>query len=230
MNSNSFPPSKQRNQLNLQESFSNIQTQCSNFVNNVSQTLNPLFNHSNNNSSSSEHPNIFSALNSLRDQAKQAIDSGISRFNSVSRSGNAPVWARISDDGGAKTKTHFPAAPVRRLTADDLEERLAGVPVYALSNSNEEFVLVSGTSTGKSLGLLFCKEEDAEALLQQMKIMDPRMRKEGSKVVALALSKVYVVIQKSEIKNQLAFFLFFSSYKQNGFFVCVVCCCCRSFS
>lgn len=86
-------------------------------------------------------------------------------------------------------------APVRRstgpgLSADDLEERLAGVPVYALSNSNEEFVLVSGTNTGKSLGLLFCKEEDAEALLNQMKVMDPRMKKEGSKVVALALSKV----------------------------------------
>lgn len=86
-------------------------------------------------------------------------------------------------------------APVRRssgpgLSADDMEERLAGVPVYALSNSNEEFVLVSGTATGKSLGLLFCKEEDAEALLNQMKAMDPRMRKEGSKVVALALSKV----------------------------------------
>uniref|UniRef100_A0A1J3JPA5 Protein TIC 22-like, chloroplastic n=1 Tax=Noccaea caerulescens TaxID=107243 RepID=A0A1J3JPA5_NOCCA len=219
MNSNIFPPSKQQNQLNLQESFSNIQTQCSNFVNNVSRTLNPLFNHRKNNSSSSsagaasEHPNIFSALN----QAKQAIDSGISRFNSVSRSGNAPVWARISDDGGAntntKTKSHFPAAPVRRLTADDLEERLAGVPVYALSNSNEEFVLVSGTSTGKSLGLLFCKEEDAEALLKQMKIMDPRMRKEGSKVVALALSKVFqlkvdgvafrLIPESTQIKNAL---------------------------
>ncbi|CAA7012983.1 unnamed protein product [Microthlaspi erraticum] len=210
MNSNTFPPSKQ---LNLQESFSNIQTQCSNLLNNVSRTLNPLFHHSKNNSSSSaasEHPNLFSALNSLREQAKQALDSGLSRFNS----GNAPapVWARISDDGGAKTKTHA-AAPVRRLTGDDLEERLAGVPVYALSNSNEEFVLVSGTSTGKSLGLLFCREEDAEALLKQMKIMDPRMRKEGSKVVALALSKVFqlkvdgvafrLIPESTQIKNAL---------------------------
>lgn len=186
MRSNIFPPSKNQNHLNIQQSFSNLQSQCSNLLHNVSQTLNPLFNANKNN-----NPNIFSALNSLRDQAKQALDSRISRFNS----GKAPVWARISDDvgggGGARTQV---TAPVRGsgkgLTADAIEERLAGVPVYALSNSNEEFVLVSGTSSGKSLGLLFCKEEDAETLLKQMKSMDPRMRKEGSKVVALALSKV----------------------------------------
>lgn len=193
MDSKIFSPSKQQNQLNIQQSLSNIQNQCSDLLRNVSQTLNPLFNHNKNSPSAAEQPNIFAALDSLRDQAKKALDSGISRFSSVSRSGNAPVWARISD-AGVKTQV---TSPVRRsgssgvgLSADDIEERLAGVPVYALCNSNEEFVLVSGTSSGKSLGFLFCKEEDAEALLKQMKIMDPRMRKEGSKVVTLALSKV----------------------------------------
>ncbi|RID79915.1 hypothetical protein BRARA_A02618 [Brassica rapa] len=184
MDSNVSSSSKQQKHLTLQQSFSNIQTQCSDLLNNVSKTLNPLFNPNKN--------NIFSALDSLRAQAKQALDSGFSRF----ASGNTPpLWARISDDGG-KTHVAVAPAPARRssgpgLSADDMEERLAGVPVYALSNSNEEFVLVSGTATGKSLGLLFCKEEDAEALLNQMKAMDPRMRKEGSKVVALALSKVF---------------------------------------
>ncbi|EFH59712.1 hypothetical protein ARALYDRAFT_479887 [Arabidopsis lyrata subsp. lyrata] len=209
MNSNIFPPSKHQNQFNIQQSFSNLQSQCSNLLHNVSQTLNPLFNPNKNN-----NRNIFSALNSLRDQAKQALDSRISRFNS----GKAPVWARISDDvgggGGARTQV---TAPVRGsgkgLTADAIEERLAGVPVYALSNSNEEFVLVSGTSSGKSLGLLFCKEEDAETLLKQMKSMDPRMRKEGSKVVALALSKVFqlkvngvafrLIPESTQVKNAL---------------------------
>ncbi|VVA98547.1 unnamed protein product [Arabis nemorensis] len=193
MNSNSFSPSKQQNQLNLQQSLSNIQTQCSDLLKNVSKTLNPLFNHNKNNSSSAEQPNVFSALDCLREEAKKALDSGISRFSSVYRSGNAPVWARISDAG---VKTQVTTAPLRKtgnsgggLSADVIEERLAGVPVYALCNSNEEFVLVSGNSTGKSLGFLFCKEEDAESLLKQMKIMDPRMRKEGSKVVTLALSK-----------------------------------------
>ncbi|CAH8314358.1 unnamed protein product [Eruca vesicaria subsp. sativa] len=205
MDSNVSSSSKQQKHQTLQQSFSNIQTQCSDLLNNLSKTLNPLFN------PSPHHPNIFSALDSLRSQAKQALDSRISRCHA-----RPPVWARISDDGG---KTHLEAAvaaPARRssgLSADDMEERLAGVPVYALSNSNEEFVLVSGTSTGKSLGLLFCKEEDAEALLRQMKIMDPRMKKEGSKVVALALSKVFqlkvngvafrLIPESTQVKNAL---------------------------
>ncbi|CAI9297526.1 unnamed protein product [Lactuca saligna] len=64
---------------------------------------------------------------------------------------------------------------------------LSGVPVYALSNSSEEFVVVSGQNPVKSLGLFCFKEEDAETLLGQMKSMDPRMRP-GSKVVPIALS------------------------------------------
>lgn len=75
------------------------------------------------------------------------------------------------------------------MPASAIEERLAGVPVYALSNSSDEFVLVSGVRTGKSLGLFCLKKEDAETLLEQMKLMDPGMR-QGSKVVAVALNKV----------------------------------------
>lgn len=210
MDSNVSSSSQHQKHPTLQQSFSNIQTQCSDLLNNVSKTLNPLFNPN----------NIFSALDSLRAQAKQALDSRISRFTSVSNNNTPqPVWARISDDGGKKTHVAAAvAAPVRRssgpgLSDDDMEERLAGVPVYALSNSSEEFVLVSGTSTGKSLGLLFCKEEDAEALLNQMKVMDPRMKKEGSKVVALALSKVFqlkvngvafrLIPESTQVKNAL---------------------------
>ncbi|EOA33151.1 hypothetical protein CARUB_v10016492mg [Capsella rubella] len=214
MNSNIFPPSKPQKKLDIQQSFSNLQSQCSNLLHNVSQTFNPLFNPDTNSPS-----NLFSAINSFRDQAKQALDSGFSRFNSVSRSGNAPVWARISNDaggdgGGVRTQATAPVkGSGKGLSADAIEERLAGVPVYALSNSNEEFVLVSGTSSGKSLGLLFCKEEDAETLLRQMKSMDPRMRKEGSKVVALALSKVFqlkvngvafrLIPESTQVKNAL---------------------------
>lgn len=75
------------------------------------------------------------------------------------------------------------------MPVEAIEERLAGIPVYALSNSAEEFVLLSGVRTGKSLGLFCFKKEDAEALLEQMKAMDPGMQR-GSKVVAVALNKV----------------------------------------
>lgn len=72
----------------------------------------------------------------------------------------------------------------------EIEERLAGVPVYALSNPADEFVLVSSGNSGKSLGLFCFKEEDVNTLLDQMKVMDPGMR-DGSKVVAVALNKVF---------------------------------------
>ncbi|KAF6134655.1 hypothetical protein GIB67_002056 [Kingdonia uniflora] len=52
---------------------------------------------------------------------------------------------------------------------EDIEDRLVGVPVYTLSNTAEEFVLVSNESRGKSLGLFCFKKEDAESLLEQKK-------------------------------------------------------------
>lgn len=75
------------------------------------------------------------------------------------------------------------------MSVEEIEERLAGVPVYALSNKEKEFVLVSGDKTRNSLGFFCFKEEDAVALLQQMRSMEPEMR-EGSHVVAVALNKV----------------------------------------
>lgn len=99
------------------------------------------------------------------------------------------------------------------MSTEAIEERLAGIPVYALSNSNEEFVLVSGASNRKSLGLICFKKEDAEALLEQMRSMDPLMRKEGSKVVPVALNKVCqlkvdgvafrLIPEATQIKNAL---------------------------
>ena len=80
---------------------------------------------------------------------------------------------------------------MKAMSTEAIEERLAGVPVYALSNANEEFVLVSGTSSGKNLGLFCFKKEDAEALLEQVKSIDPLMRT-GSKVVPVALNKIEV--------------------------------------
>lgn len=101
---------------------------------------------------------------------------------------------------------------VAAMSVEAIEERLAGVPVYALSNGADEFVLISGVKTGKSLGLFCFKKEDAEALLEQMQSMDPGMRR-GSKVVSVALNKVFqlklngvafrLIPESSQIKNAL---------------------------
>lgn len=98
------------------------------------------------------------------------------------------------------------------MSSEAIEERLAGVPVYALSNSSEEFVLVSGLDSGKSLGLFCFNEGDAQSLLEQMKSMDPSMR-DGSQVVPVALNKVFqlkvdgvafrLIPEPSQIKNAI---------------------------
>ncbi|EER96244.1 hypothetical protein BDA96_02G115000 [Sorghum bicolor] len=101
-----------------------------------------------------------------------------------------PPWARIPSPSSASTSVALPTA--------EIEERLAGVPVYALANAAQEFVLVSSTRVGgqggegvrvrppPALGLLCFRKEDADALLEQM---EGDMRA-GSSVVPVALNKV----------------------------------------
>ncbi|KAI3737725.1 hypothetical protein L2E82_27737 [Cichorium intybus] len=100
-----------------------------------------------------------------------------------------PLWAQIPAD---KTIVSAGAG----LSDADIEQRLPGVAVDALSKSSEEFVVVSGQNPVKSLGLLCFKEEDSQTLLGQMKAMDPIMRP-GSKVVPVVLSMAlpYIVFQ-----------------------------------
>ncbi|XWS35207.1 hypothetical protein CRYUN_Cryun21dG0106400 [Craigia yunnanensis] len=138
-------------------------------------------------------------------QLKGVFNSTFSHFNQPSFSPKGPVFARVADS--TKTQIDLSKKSGAALSAEAIEERLAGVPVYALSDSKEEFVLVSGVSTKKSLGLLCFKKEDAETLLEQMKSMDPGMRKGGSKVVAIALNNFFSFF----LSFFLSLFLFFSN-------------------
>ncbi|KAI3997748.1 hypothetical protein MKX01_007635 [Papaver californicum] len=165
--------------LNLHEAFLTLQNSSSGFLSNLSNSFqNQQQNHFNLPFSQQTHFQF--PFENILNQAKQKI---------FSRSSNSPCWARIS---GQNEKT----LPLQRsdlaMTTETIEERLAGVPVYALTNSSDEFVLISGAKTGKSLGLFCFKKEDANALLEQMKSMDPGMRR-GSKVVAVALNKVFQI-------------------------------------
>ncbi|KAG5040907.1 hypothetical protein AAZX31_05G139400 [Glycine max] len=114
-----------------------------------------------------------------------------------------PPWARIAQPWGGR-----PMA----MTVEAIEERLEGIPVYALSNASEEFLLVSGSSSGKNLGLFCFNKDDAEALLNQVTLIDPHAR-QGSKVVPVALNKVFqlkvngvafrLIPEFSQVKNAL---------------------------
>ncbi|XP_057773373.1 protein TIC 22-like, chloroplastic [Salvia miltiorrhiza] len=130
-----------------------------------------------------------------------------------------PFFARISDENNTVQSKVSPTNSSSNLTAKNcamspeaIEERLAGVPVYALSNGAEEFVLVSGAQSRRDLGLFFFTEADAEALLKHMKSVDSSMSS-GSQVVPVALSKVFdlkvngvalrLLPEASQIKNAL---------------------------
>lgn len=150
----------------LQEALTSLQTQCSSFLGRINPDS--LISH------------LQSSFPNLHWPSPSAVTS--------------PAWASVTADGGAKLgPVGLSGARRGAMSVEDIEERLAGVPVYALSNSAEEFVLVSGVSTNKSLGLFCFREEDAEALLEQMKSMDPGMRS-GSRVVPVALNKVLFVL------------------------------------
>ena len=185
-----FPSLKQPPQLNpqLQEAFCNLQNHCSN-----------LLQHLPNPSSLKTH--FQSALSNLQNHAIHTLDPSSS--SSSSSSNKNPVWARIAKPNNSQFTAVRQSGSVGGLSTEAIEERLAGVPVYALSNASEEFVLVSGVSTKykKSLGLFCFKKEDAEALLEQIKSLDPNMQS-GSKVVAVALNKVLTT-------NNNRFFFFF---------------------
>ncbi|XP_077229490.1 tic22-like family protein [Tasmannia lanceolata] len=175
----------------LQQPFINLNKHFSGFIQHVFDSIQPQPSTFSNPNTSSPKTHLELALENLGNQAKRVFLTGISHFapspNPASSSTKNAIWARISSPNETQFK------PIERfnrgMPIEAIEERLAGVPVYALSNSAEEFVLVSGVKSGKSLGLFCFKREDAEALLDQMKSMEPSMR--GSKVVAVALNKVF---------------------------------------
>ncbi|XP_054806540.1 protein TIC 22-like, chloroplastic isoform X2 [Prosopis cineraria] len=178
-------------QLLLRNVFADLQWRCSSLAHNLTQL--PFL-------------DLRNTLSNLQFHAKHALDAGMTNFCLTCSPGRSPAWASL-----AQNKTEF-RRPVRALSTEAIEERLAGVPVYALSNAAEEFVLVSGTSTGKNLGLFCFKKEDAEALLEQVRSIDPEMRS-GSKVVPVALNKVFqlkvdgvafrLIPESSQVKNAL---------------------------
>ncbi|XP_042464827.1 protein TIC 22-like, chloroplastic [Zingiber officinale] len=161
------PPSSSR-------SSSSIPGEPNPFFFTIQSHLNSLFS-----DSSPLRIRLHSAVQTLADRARQSLLHGLT---SPSPSSPGP-WASISlpEDAPARDKTQ---------SMDAIQERLAGVPVYALSNAEEDFVLVSGVRSGKNLGLFCFKEEDAEALLEQMRSMNVDMR-QGAKVVPVALNKVF---------------------------------------
>ncbi|KNA07230.1 hypothetical protein SOVF_173730 [Spinacia oleracea] len=144
------------------------------------------------------------------------LNTHLSNFASTSSfSCKSPAFARIPPLTGNPIKAELQQQQQKQhygMSNKEIEERLAGVAVFALSNSNEEFVLITGKKSKNSLALFCFKEEDADILLEQLRSMDPGMRR-GSSVVPVALNKVFqlkvngvafrLIPEASQVKNAL---------------------------
>ncbi|KAI4316711.1 hypothetical protein L6164_024665 [Bauhinia variegata] len=78
------------------------------------------------------------------------------------------------------------------LSSDHVAKSLAGTAVYTVSNSNNEFVLISDADGAKSIGLLCFRQEDAEAFLAQVRSSKRELRSQ-TRVVPITLDQVYML-------------------------------------
>ncbi|KAL3840393.1 hypothetical protein ACJIZ3_024984 [Penstemon smallii] len=84
------------------------------------------------------------------------------------------------------------AASENSSNSEHVARRLTGTSVFTVSNTNNEFVLISDPNGVKSIGLLCFRQEDAEAFLAQVRTRRGEVRG-GAKVVPITLDQVYML-------------------------------------
>ncbi|CAN7015649.1 unnamed protein product [Brassica rapa subsp. trilocularis] len=80
------------------------------------------------------------------------------------------------------------------LNPSHVAKALAGTSVFTVSNTNNEFVLISDPAGDKSIGLLCFRQEDAEAFLAQARLRR-RELKANAKVVPINLDQVVYLLK-----------------------------------
>ena len=75
----------------------------------------------------------------------------------------SPLFASLT-----QPKPALAATAAAALGSEHVAKTLAGTAVYTVSNSNNEFVLISDPNGAKSIGLLCFRQEDAESFLAQV--------------------------------------------------------------
>lgn len=68
----------------------------------------------------------------------------------------------------AQSKSSAASSAFSTISSGHVAKTLAGTAVYTVSNSDNEFVLVSDSDGNKSIGLLCFRKEDAESFLAQV--------------------------------------------------------------
>ncbi|XP_022772187.1 protein TIC 22, chloroplastic-like isoform X2 [Durio zibethinus] len=96
-----------------------------------------------------------------------------------------PLFASVSEPKAAAA-----TAAAATLSPEQVAKTLCGTAVYTVSNSNNEFVLISDPNGAKSIGLLCFRQEDAETFLAQVRLRRSELRS-NAKVVPITLDQVY---------------------------------------
>ncbi|XVE55909.1 hypothetical protein DITRI_Ditri03aG0194800 [Diplodiscus trichospermus] len=97
-----------------------------------------------------------------------------------------PLFASVSQSKAAAAA----ATAAATLSPEQVAKTLVGTSVYTVSNSDNEFVLISDPNGAKSIGLLCFRQEDAEAFLAQVRLRRRELRS-NAKVVPITLDQVY---------------------------------------
>ncbi|TKY75073.1 TIC 22 [Spatholobus suberectus] len=83
-------------------------------------------------------------------------------------------------------------AATATLGSQHVARSLIGTSVYTVSNSNNEFVLISDADGAKSIGLLCFRQEDAEAFLAQVRSRRRELQGQA-RVVPITLDQIYML-------------------------------------
>ncbi|KAJ9567635.1 hypothetical protein OSB04_003601 [Centaurea solstitialis] len=134
-----------------------------------------------------------------REFAKNLFPFHHPQHNKRSSSSSLP-FASISDSQQSRQQQQDDSSNLRggkhvfdlALSSDHVSKTLAGTELYTVSNSDNEFVLISDPNGLKSIGLLCFRQEDAEAFLAQVRLRKGELRGRA-KVVPIALDQVYLL-------------------------------------
>ncbi|XP_010447255.1 PREDICTED: protein TIC 22, chloroplastic isoform X2 [Camelina sativa] len=141
---------------------------------------------------SSVKPNPFLSFSSFLHHHCTRLSSDLSaRIEDTKRFAETLASRRFSPPPFASVSQSKSGTPTT-LNPSLVAKALAGTSVFTVSNTNNEFVLISDPTGDKSIGLLCFRQEDAEAFLAQARLRR-RELKTNAKVVPITLDQVYLL-------------------------------------
>lgn len=151
---------------------------------------------------------ILRTLRKFTDPVLAKNASSRSNRRSVSMRGRFASISLLQGNAG-----HSPLFEIA-MAKEEVKARLAPISVFTVTNPDSEFVLVSGENNTQ-LGFLFFRKEDAEAVIDKVKLEDSKLARE-SKVLPISMDNVYEILTtpREQTGLQEIHFRFFPDLRQ----------------